>query len=153
MNKVEAIKKAFGKVTGTRLTSYFTAEVFYEEWESWNDLPIRLMFDNGEIVAISWSRFNDLWLSNDISLPFDICDNQVRWTENRFTSINPLLGGVILSVSLGQGVLTWEDKNFHLDTRLLIETDRGVLDVFNALDENGYAFLPTLPGKINRCIP
>ncbi|MCG8708386.1 hypothetical protein JHU04_001597 [Brenneria sp. 4F2] len=132
---------------------YATAEVLFDEWEPWNDLPIRLRFDNGGVVAVAWSAFDSLWLANDSSLPFDIYDSHIRWTENSLTELNPLLGGVILSVSLGQIIFTMENKNIPLDARLLINTDRGVLDIFNALDENGYAFLPSLPENTKGCMP
>ncbi|CAM3967086.1 hypothetical protein SESI111939_10250 [Serratia silvae] len=90
---------------GATLVGYSTAEIFFDQWEPLNDLPIRLVFDNGQIIAVAWSKFDDLWLSNDLSLPFDIYDSQIRWVENAIEDINQLLGGVILSVSLGQGYL------------------------------------------------
>lgn len=153
VNKVAAIQKVFGESMGATLIGYSTAEIFLDQWEPWNDLPIRLVFDNGQIIAVAWSKFDDLWLSNDLSLPFDIYDSQVRWVENAIEDINQLLGGVILSVSLGQGYLEVEEKKIPLDTRLIIETDRGVVDIFNALDENGYAYLPTCPQDLTQCVP
>lgn len=153
MSKVEAIKKVFGEFMGATLVGYSTAEIFFGQWEPWNDLPIRLAFDNGQIIAVAWSRFDDLWLSNDLSLPFDIYDSKVRWVENAFEEVNRLIGGAILSVSLGQGCLELEDQKISLDTRLIIETDQGVMDIFNALDENGYAYLPARPQNLTVCVP
>ncbi|WP_157968087.1 hypothetical protein [Edaphovirga cremea] len=153
MNKIEAIKNVFGKFTGATLIGYSTAEIFFDLWEPWNDLPIRLEFNNGQIIAVAWSKFDDLWLSNDQSLPFDIYDSEVRWIENAFDDLNRLIGGVILSVSLGQDYLVWEGQEIPLDTHLIIETDQGVMDIFNALDENGYAYLPTRPLNLTLCVP
>jgi hypothetical protein len=153
VNKVAAIKKVFGESMGATLVGYSTAEIFFDQWEPWNDLPIRLVFDNGQIIAVAWSKFDDLWLSNDLSLPFDIYDSQVRWVENAIEDVNPLLGGVILSVSLGQGYLEVEEQKTPLDSRLIIETDRGVMEIFNALDENGYAYLSTRPQDLTQCVP
>lgn len=153
MSKVEAIKEVFGEFMGATLVGYSTAEIFFEQWEPWNDLPIRLAFDNGQIIAVVWSRFDDLWLSNDLSLPFDIGDSKVRWVENAFEEVNRLIGGAILSVSLGQSCLELEDRKISLDTRLIIETDQGVMDIFNALDENGYAYLPARPQNLTECVP
>lgn len=152
MSKAELVKKAFEHFIGSKLIGYSIAEVFYEEWEPWNDLPIRLHFDNGGMVAAAWSRFHDLWLSNDLSLPFDIYDSKIRWVENNLPELNPLLGGVMISVSLGQGTLAVEDRDIHLDTRLLMNTDRGVLDIYNALDENGYALMLDLPEETRLCV-
>lgn len=153
MNKVAAIKKVFEKFIGTTLIGYSTAEIFTDQWEPWNDLPIRLKFSNGQLIAVAWSKFDDLWLSNDQSLPFDIYDSKVRWVENAFVDVNRLIGGVILSVSLGSGYLELEGQEITLDTRLIIETDQGVIDIFNALDENGYAYLPTRPQNLTVCVP
>ncbi|OMQ22172.1 hypothetical protein [Serratia oryzae] len=153
MSKAEAIKKVFGTFIGATLIGYSTAEIFVDRWEPWNDLPIRLAFNNGQIISVAWSKFDDLWLSNDQSLPFDIYDSKVRWIENAFDDLNRLIGGVILSVSLGQDYLELGGEETPLDIHLIIETDRGVMDIFNALDENGYAYLPSRPLNLALCVP
>jgi hypothetical protein len=39
---------------------------------------------------------------------------------------------------LGQGEMAVEGREVEIWTRLMIETDRGWVEIFNALDENGY---------------
>ncbi|MDW5502021.1 hypothetical protein R6Y99_19710 [Pseudomonas lundensis] len=104
-----------------------------------------MKFNNGQIISVAWSKFDDLWLSNDPSLPFDIYDSKVRWIENTFDDLNRLIGSVILSISLGQDYLAFGGEAIPLGIHLIIETDQGIMDIFNALDENGYAYLPTPP--------
>lgn len=153
MSKVEAIKKAFGKVIGATLTGYSTAEIFVDGWEPWNDLPIRLAFKDGQKISVAWSKLDELWLSNDQSLPFNIYESKVRWIENTFDDLNRLIGGVIISVSLGQDYLALGGQKIPLNIHLVVETDQGVMDIFNALDENGYAYFSTRPLNLKLCVP
>ena len=64
----------------------------------------------------------------------------MRWVHNSIDRLNALIGSTILSVMLGRGEMTLEGRDLEIWTRLLIETDKGWLEVFNALDENGYDF-------------
>jgi hypothetical protein len=47
---------------------------------------------------------------------------------------------------LGRGEMSIEGKEIEIWTRLLIATDRGWLEVSNALDENRYDFHVEMPG-------
>jgi len=49
---------------------------------------------------------------------------------------------------LGRGEMSIEAKEVEIWTRLLIQVDEGWLEVFNALDENGYAFHAERPAGI-----
>jgi hypothetical protein len=54
---------------------------------------------------------------------------------------------------LGQGEMSVEGKAFEIGTRLVIELEEGWLEVFNALDENGYAYHEDRPvGVFIRCL-
>ncbi len=53
---------------------------------------------------------------------------------------------------LGQGEMSIEGRDIEIWTRLVIETDRGWLEIYNALDENGYEFYAERPeGNLVRC--
>ncbi len=41
--------------------------------------------------------------------------------------------------------MTWDGRDIEIWTRLLIECDDGWLEIFNALDENDYAFHTMMP--------
>jgi hypothetical protein len=105
-------------------------------------------------VSISWSRFDDLWIAEDLSLPFPVEDSTVRRVSNGIDEINPVVGASIRSVMLGQGQMSIEGQEVEIGTRMLIEVDGGWLEIFNALDENGYAFHARRPaGMFVPCIP
>ncbi|MEO6810643.1 MAG: hypothetical protein ABI353_16120 [Isosphaeraceae bacterium] len=154
--KIEDIQSHFVTIVGERITRYETAELLQTDstWVSWADLPIRLYTGSGRLVAISWSKFDDLWLADDTSLPFPIGDSTVKWVINGLEAINPAVGASIRSVMLGQGEMSIEGKALEIWTRLVIELDEGWLEVFNALDENGYVFHVERPvGVFIPCLP
>ena len=154
--KAEDIQAHFSDFIGERIVRYETAELLLIDgiWASWPDLPIRLYNESGRVVAISWSRFDDLWLADDLSLPFPIGDSTVRWVVNGLEEINSAVGTTIRSVMLGRGEMSIEGTEIEIWTRLVIELDRGWFEVFNALDENGYAFHAEQPsGEFVRCVP
>lgn len=70
--KVNDIQAHFAALLGETITRYETAELLAEAgtWHSWPDLPIRLYTGSDMLAAISWSRFDDLWLANDMSSLF-----------------------------------------------------------------------------------
>ncbi|EML0459994.1 hypothetical protein ORM05_09475 [Klebsiella michiganensis] len=139
MNKVNNIYTCFFKLLGKKIIKYETAEIYFDDWEPWNDLPIRIYFDGGEVISIAWSKFDELWLSNDLTLPFSIEYNQVRWVTNSPKEIRGCLNNRILSVKLGVDYLVIENNKIEVFTHLLVYTTNGILDVFNNLDENGYS--------------
>lgn len=154
--KIGAIRGHFAHVLGERIVRYETAELLLSDgsWVGWPDLPIRLYTESGGLVAISWSRFEDLWLAGDASLPFPIDEAEVRWIINGHDLINAAVGASIRSVRLGRGGMSIGGREVEIWTRLAIELDRGWLEVFNALDENGYAFHAEEPsGTFIACVP
>jgi len=153
--KTADIRKVFGPAIGSELRGYLTAELLLDDgtWDAWPDLPLRLEWGSGDLIAISWSKFSDLWIAADESLPFPIEGSTIRWVRNGFDWLNGAVGAKIRSVGLGQGEISVEGMEIELWTRLLIETDRGWLEGFNALDENGYDFHLDKPsGTLVRCI-
>jgi hypothetical protein len=154
--KIEDIRAHFATIIGEEIIRYETAELLLDDgsWEGWPDLPIRLYTGSGRVVAISWSRFDDLWFADGPTLPFPIGDSAVRWVINGLEEINPAVGASIKSVMLGRGEMSLEGEEVEIWTRLVIELDRGWLEVFNALNENGYAFHAERPvGSFVPCIP
>jgi hypothetical protein len=140
--KVARIQEHFSGAIGSKLIAYETAELreLDGQWSPWPDLPIRLHLDSGQMIAVSWSNFDDLWLASDLSLPFEaeLEDAEVRWVRNAISPINPVLGSILRSVQLGRGNMSIEGREIEIWTRLLLQFPNHCLEIFNALDENGY---------------
>jgi hypothetical protein len=154
-DRIGEIRSHFAAIVGARINRYETAELQLDDgtWDQWPDLPIRLYTHTGDVIAISWSGFDDLWIASDLSLPFSIDGSTTRWVSNSIDRINPAVGTSIRSVMLGQGEMTIGGKEVEVWTRLLIQLDKGWLEIFNALDENGYDFqIEQPPGDFIPCI-
>jgi hypothetical protein len=154
-SKIRAIQEHFAALIGEKILRYETAELLLEDgsWDSWADLPIRLYTESNRLIAISWSKFDDLWLAEDNSLPFSIEGSTIRWVINGLEGIKPVVGSSICSVMLGQGEMSIGGKPVEIWTRLVIEVDAGWLEIFNALDENGYVFHTQKPdGPFISCL-
>jgi hypothetical protein len=141
-SKIRKIRSSFSDVIGAKLVCYETAELLQDDgsWDPWPDLPIRLYTDTQKVIAIAWSRFDDLWIATDSSLPFSIQGSTVRWVRNSVEKINGAIGNPIGSVMIGRGQMSVEGRDVEIWTRLLIEVGSAWLEIFNALDENGYDF-------------
>jgi hypothetical protein len=153
--KIRAIRTVFSDAIGVNIIRYETAELLHLDgsWLAWPDYPIRLYLSEGGMIAVAWSRFDDLWLATDLSVPFSIEEGEVRWVRDSVERINPAAGAVIRSVHLGRGEMSVEGEDVEIWTRLLIEVEGGWLEIFNALDENGYAFHAVMPaGELVRCV-
>jgi hypothetical protein len=154
-HKIGEIRSHFAAVVGARINRYETAERQLDDgtWDRWPDLPIRLYTDAGDVIAISWSRFDDLWIARDLSSPFSIEGSTIRWVDNSIERINAAIGTSIRSVMLGQAEMSTEGKEVEIWTRVLIQLDKGWLEIFNALEENGYDFHAEKPsGNSIPCI-
>ena len=154
-HKLGLIRSQFAAIVKSKIIRYETAELLNDDntWISWPDLPIRLYTDTKKLISISWSRFDDLWITGDLSLPFALEDSTVRWVENSIDKIYPVIGETIQAVMLGQGEMSWDGVDVDIWTRLLIELDNGWLEIFNAFDENGYDFHDRMPaGNVVPCI-
>jgi len=147
--KIDAIRFHFGPLLGKRITRYQTAESLHEDgtWSIWPDLPIRIYTEESSLVSISWSCFDDLRLTADESLPTWADDETTRWVENGIETINECLGRSIRGVLLGRGEMSISDREIEIWTRLIIDLGDRWLEVFNALDENGYALHHELPAS------
>ncbi|HYV37190.1 MAG TPA: hypothetical protein VE988_15900 [Gemmataceae bacterium] len=154
-SKLNAIRTSFSGLVGARIAYYETAELLLEggTWTPWPDLPIRLYTDALRLIAIAWSEFDNLWIETDSSLPFPIEESTIRWVRNSLEKINALVGTTIRSVMIGRGEMSVEGRDVEIWTRLLIQVGPGWLEIFNALDENGYDFHFRMPaGEFIQCI-
>src|SRR5258708_2289770 len=123
--KIKEIRTHLAAIIGEKISRYETAELLLVDgtWASWPDLPIRLYTESNKLLAISWSRCDDLWLADDSSLPFPIEDSTIRWVNNGIEGINAAVGTSIKSVMLGQGEMSIKGKMVEIWTRLVIGLD------------------------------
>lgn len=154
---LQRIRSAFEPLIGLPIVRYQTAEILIDDghWSPWPDLPIRIYAGESAVVSISWSCFDTLWLSNDLSLPFDTSFDTVRWVDNGVPEVNACLSRTIKGVSLGSSevqfipdlkvLLDPNSRGMQIWPNLMIHLDKGHLEVFNKLDANDFAFHPTQP--------
>jgi hypothetical protein len=153
--KINDIREHFSSVIGSIIVGYETVEFLNDggRWDTWPDLPIRLQVGPKTCIAIAWSGYDDLWLAMDLSLPFSVEGSTIRWVKNSIEKINSAIGATIHSVTLGRGEMSIEGRDIEIWTRLMVQTDLGWLEIFNALDENGYDFHLKKPvGTFVSCI-
>jgi hypothetical protein len=155
LTKIESIRQHFTELIGQRISRYQTAQLLLSDgsWDNWPDLPIRIYTDRGHLVSVSWSQFDDLWLSSDSSLPFVGEDATTRWVDNSIAQINECFGRTIRGVMLGRGEMSVEGRDIEVWTRLVVHLGDCWLEIFNALDENGYNLHRVQPsGEFVHCI-
>ncbi|MEE2643186.1 MAG: hypothetical protein VX768_21335 [Planctomycetota bacterium] len=153
-DKINAIRVACTPLIGKTIERFESAEILHDDgtWDDWPDLPIRLYCTNQTLLSISWSRFDDLWLSNDKSLPFTTDDATTRWKSNGLETIRAAIGRSVQGVSLGRGEITSESHDIEIWSRLVFYLGGSWLEVFNALDENGYTLHNAEPdGEFRKC--
>ena len=154
-DKCRAIRQACKPLIGKTIERCESAEIRRDDgtWHDWPDLPLRLYCSGHTLLSVSWSRFDDLWLSNDESLPFAAEDATIRWKANGIEKIAAAIGRRICGVSLGRGSMTIESRDIEIWTRLVFDLGGMWLEVFNALDENGYALHASEPvGEFRLCL-
>lgn len=152
--KIKAIRDACTPLIGTTIERFETAEILHDDgtWDDWPDLPIRVYCNGQTLLSVSWSRFDDLWLSNDESLPFAAEDTTTRWKSNGIKKIGAAIGRSIQGVSLGRGEMSIESRDIEIWTRLVFDLGGLWFEVFNALDENGYDLHLAKPdGEFQKC--
>ncbi len=139
--QLDSIRRAFAPAIGEVLTGFSTTEHRFEDgvWHLDPNLPIRLVWGSQVRISVSWSRFDDLWLATDDSMPFKVDMDDVRWVSREPQAFRAALGSRLKGVLLGQGEFSIEGKGIEIWTRLVIETEACWLEIFNALDENGYS--------------
>lgn len=163
--KMQLVCTAFEPLISLPITRYQTAEVQRDDgsWSPWPDLPVRIYAGDQALVSIAWSCFDTLWLSNDLSVPFDISWDTVRWVDNGIPEINDCLSRAITGVSIGSSEVTFapnlnalinsDSNTMAIWPNLLIHLNEGHLQVFNNLDENAYSFHHVVPdGTFLKCL-
>ena len=140
-DKLKAIFDACMPLIGSTIERFETAEIRRDDgtWDDWPDLPIRIYCDRGLLLSVSWSRFDELWLSNDTALPFPVDHAATRWRTNGIDELRPAIGRRIQRVWLGRGDMSIQSREIEIWTRLVFDLGGRWFEVFNALDENGYA--------------
>lgn len=154
--KKQLISNHFKPYIGKPIMGYEIAEVWSEEdkdWSEWMDVPLFLNVNN-EVISISWQKFNELGIQSGRVLPFSLSSNTVRWKFEGVKEIEKSIGQIVSSVSIGRGDMELAGNDCEIWTRLLIEFESGdTLEVFNALDENGFVFhTDEVCGEIRQCI-
>lgn len=154
-NKINKIREACAPVIGKTIECFETAQILFDDgsWDDWHDLPIRLYCTDQTLLSVSWSNFDDLWLSNDKSLSYIDEEATPQWRLNHLEKISGIIGRTIHSVWLGRGQMSIESREIEIWTRLLFDLGDAWFEVFNALDENGYEIYPAKPnGEFQKCI-
>lgn len=153
-SRIDAIRDHGRPLLGQTIERIETAQILLADgtWDDWADLPVRIHCSGGAMISIAWSAFDDLWLSNDESLPFPVDEATTRWRTNRHAKLDAAIGRTIRGLTLGRGEMTIGSRDIEIWTRLLIDLGGNWLEVFNALDESGYAFHIVKPeGEFRPC--
>lgn len=153
--KIALVRDRFRHIVGQEIRSYEVAQLWDESsgaWAQWMDVPLFLTI-GPQTFSISWTKFDELAIENERSLPFSLCGTTVRWVCEGIVALDGVLGKRVVSVGIGKGSMTIEKHEIEIWTRLLFVTDDGsVLDVYNALDENGFEHLPGgIPDDAKTC--
>jgi hypothetical protein len=143
-DKVALVRRRLAGLLGQRIAGYERAELWIESdqaWSPWRDLPLVLLFERGACLSISWRAFDDLGIAEGRVLPFSLSGCTVRWVSDGAPALGEAVGHAVESVALASDAMRAEramEAWTHLCVRL---SNGGTLDLFNALDENGYAFV------------
>lgn len=138
-SKIDLIRRHFGPLMGKSIVRFQTAESRLLDEDSWFEdtgLPIRIHFESDALIGISWSRFDDLWLANDHSLPCAADPTQTRWIENGAPWMSSCIGKNLRRVLLGKGQMSIEGQGLDIWTRLVLDLGQRFLEVSNGLDDN-----------------
>jgi len=153
-DKIKSIRDFCKPLVGCTIDRFETAEILQDDgsWDDWPDLPVRIHFTDQRLLSISWSGFDDLWLASDTSVPFEAEDTTTRWRTG-LPEFDAAIGHKVHGAMLGRGEMTVESRDIEIWTRLLFDLGGMWLEVFNALDENGYNLHETKPdGEFRTCI-
>jgi len=121
--KINSIREACTPLIGKTIECFETAEILHDDgtWDDRPDLPIRIYCTGNALISVSWSRFDDLWLSNDNSLPFVADVATTRWKPNGIEKITAAIGRTISGASLGRGEMSIESRDIEIGTRLVFD--------------------------------
>ena len=141
-----------------------------DSWIVWNldddtwfaDLPVVLLFDDGQQLELCWEKFDDLsisWNPIDVAIPPQAWVTwPLEWRSAKHASLKGLVGNAVTDVSATEFVYTapryrarknWRDspEARRAATGLWLEFGSTGLHVFNALDENGMSsYFPVVDG-------
>ncbi len=155
--KIKGVSEIYGPAVGRVFKKYEVAELYCDsekEWSRWDDLPIRMYFDN-ILTSVSWTNYNELRVRNDQSNPEWLNHDpgmKVRWVESGVDKIEIFINKKLDSVHLGRGQMSMEGRNIEIWTRLLLVFNNGCLEIYNKLDENGYETHDRMPiGEFIKC--
>ena len=156
--KVDLIKEHFEPLIGSTVQELQTVQLYCDyfdgnegEWDDWNDQPISLKFSENRFVSVSWSKFDEIWMASEKALSHS-SNMDFRWVTNNNSLLLPIMGQRLSSVWLGQGEMSIEERPIEIWTRLLLEFNNNWLEIYNALDENGYDLHASKPiGEMVRC--
>ena len=152
--KLDLIREYFLPLNGQTIVRFESAEILHDDgtWSEWPDLPIRLFTDHGHAVSICWSRFDDLFIVEGYALPFAVDPETTRWRTNLPEKLGSIIGRKICGTMIGRGEMSIEGKDIPIWTRLVLNLDGTWLEIFNALDENGYELHDSQPdGEFQMC--
>jgi len=141
------LQKHLLPLIGRKLFRIQTAQLTIEDdgWHDWFDLPVRLFFEEQQTISIAWSYFDKLFISDDLSIPFEINESEVRWITNGIQCFSPMIGQKLKNIQLGEGYMEIDANPIEIWTRLALEFDAGWMEIYNGLDENAFAFHKTPP--------
>lgn len=136
---------------GRRLIEVWTVWIDDDDWFA--DLPVVMRFDDGTQLEVCWAKFDDLsitWNTIDVgSTPQAWVDWVLEWRRDAHPELSSVLAGTVTDVRATRFLFTTVNVNDPTDERagwlttgLWLQTDRGDLQVFNALDENGLSSDP-----------
>lgn len=155
--QIQLVCQYFHSRVGLTLLRYETGMLrdAQNSYRSWHEAGIWLHLGPGEPVMVRWSVIELLVVDFDEPLPpWDESANpDFGSVVNALPELNPLCGCALRAVYLDATDDHWEGASLVLRRpRLLLEFDRGWLEVFNALQENGYTTHATRPdGEWIRC--
>ncbi|MEI2808793.1 MAG: hypothetical protein V9F00_00850 [Nocardioides sp.] len=123
---------------------------WHEEADHWFvDLPVVIVFDDGEQLELCWQKFDDLSVSRntiDLSVaPLAWVKSPLSWRRAVHPALAAFEGSTVVGVAATQHLFTTVDADYPhrketgrwLDGGLWFNSTSGGLHVYNALDENG----------------
>jgi len=149
--QIERNSARLHSLIGRRIIEAWTVWIVDEDWFA--DIPVVIRFDDGTQLEVCWEKFDDLsitWNTIDVeSTPRAWVDRALEWRRNAHLELSSVVGGTVTDVRATKFLFTTENVvdptdvgTVWLTTGIWLETDRGDLQVFNALDENGLSADP-----------
>jgi len=139
-DKIDLIRRHCLPLVGDVVYWYETALIVLEDGgvDDWPDMPIRIKFQSGHLISVSWSKLDDLWIAADTSLPVTHQPQNILWKRNGFERLNSIIGKPLDDIHLGMDANTLNGVALNTWTRLVMELDGVWFEIFNGLDENQY---------------